>query len=74
MSKAFPEFEDEQAMVEWFETANLDAYDLSQALEVVVSTKVGLTLAEPWALVTGASSASAGATGVIVADIAPVTS
>ena len=52
-----PHFNTDEEMVEWFESANLNDYDLAEALEVQVATKLGLTLMDPWAFAENASTA-----------------
>jgi hypothetical protein len=40
----FPEFESDDEMRDWFEKADLSAYHLDQALEVVVASHVQLSI------------------------------
>jgi hypothetical protein len=46
MPKQFPEFESDDDMRDWFETADMSALHLDQALEVVVASHVRLTVGE----------------------------
>ncbi len=46
MPEHFPEFDSDDEMRDWFDTADLSAYCLDQALEVVVATHVKLSVGE----------------------------
>lgn len=60
MPKDFPEFESDDEMREWFDTADLTAFRLDQALEVIVASRVELSVGdEP------AGSTTRGQTGTI---------
>jgi hypothetical protein len=45
-SKPLPEFDSDDEMRDWFDTADLSAYSLDQALEVVVASRVQLSVGE----------------------------
>jgi hypothetical protein len=61
MAKDFPHFDSEDEMREWFDTADLSAYVLDEALDVVVAHQVELSLDDRET--PGASTA--GATGTL---------
>lgn len=46
MSQQFPEFGSDDEMRDWFDTADLTAYPLDQALEAVVANQVRLSVGE----------------------------
>ena len=58
MSERFPEFSNDEELIEWFEQADLSAYHLDEALDVIVSSRIGLSLQEPWSLTTNGSTAT----------------
>ena len=58
MSEQFPEFSSEQELIEWFENADLSRYELAEALEVTISTRVALSLSEPWTQARSGSSST----------------
>jgi hypothetical protein len=65
MPDPIPDFEREDDLVEWFESADLSDYDLVEALDVEIADKVALTLEEPWE---ATSTRSVGATGTFTAS------
>ena len=46
MCQQFPEFDSDDEMREWFDNADLSAFRLDQALEVIVATHVQLSVGE----------------------------
>ena len=65
MPDPIPDFEREDDLVAWFESADLSQYRLEEAAEVEVAETLDLTLEEPWVTTAPASAASVGATGTI---------
>jgi hypothetical protein len=58
MSENFPEFETDDELEAWFETADLSVHDLERALEVMMSSRIGLILEEPWTAADSAASST----------------
>jgi hypothetical protein len=63
MAENLPEFDSDQEAIEWFKSADLDEYDLQEALEVSVASKVGLTFAQPWHAIESPGATTGGAVG-----------
>jgi hypothetical protein len=62
MPQDFPQFESDAEMREWFDTVDLSELSLDRALDVVIATKVHLSVGdEPG----GPGSTTAGATGTL---------
>jgi hypothetical protein len=62
MPQEFPDFDSDDEMREWFDTADLSEYRLDQALEVAISTHIRLSVGdEP----TGSVDSTSGATGTL---------
>ena len=61
MPHNIPDFDSDDEMREWFESANLAEYDLDQALDVLVAASVQLTVGDG----PPAGSDTVGATGTL---------
>jgi hypothetical protein len=61
MHDGFPQFDSEDEMRDWFDNADLSQYGLEQAMEVVVASRVALSIGEPFE----DSSGTVGATGTL---------
>jgi hypothetical protein len=46
MPKQLPEFDSDDEMRDWFETADLSTYRLDQALDVIVASHIRLSVGE----------------------------
>lgn len=66
MPKDLPNFESDDELVEWFETADLSEYELDEVLGLSVAQHVTLSIQEPWEPERAAGSA--GATASIKVD------
>lgn len=62
MPEGFPQFEPDDEMREWFDTADLSSYSLEEALGVVVAAHVELSVGDEPASM---GSTTAGATGTL---------
>ena len=54
-------FDSEQELVDWFENADLGQYPLERALDIIVGTRVSLSVDDPPQ--SGSGSSTSGATG-----------
>ncbi|HEY3050296.1 MAG TPA: hypothetical protein VGJ40_01105 [Gaiellaceae bacterium] len=65
MPQDLPEFETDDELVEWFETADLSQYRLDEVLGWMAAENVSLSIEEPW---TQVQATSTGATATIDVD------
>ena len=63
MADDLPEFDSDQEIIDWFKSADLEEYDLQEALEVTVASKVGLSFSKPWHAIQSPGAATGGAVG-----------